>query len=168
MRKANLSAALILLFAGGWTTRAQDTSQRPEIYVVNTADLKTSPQRTSPLLAVPSPSGGWVLEIVTSGGFAGQRRFGSVASNGTTTCSPECGFDRRRTIQSLTERLRGAATWTWVDSVSDVCRDCVITQVYLWLREPDGSVRMFRSRWDVTTATRMDRNIRDLSELTFQ
>jgi hypothetical protein len=60
------------------------------------------------------------------------------------------------------------ATWTWADSVSDVCRDCLITQVYRWLREPDGVVRMFRARWDVTTATRMDRNIRELRDRTFQ
>ena len=66
MHKAHLSAALMLLFAGAWTTRAQDTAQRPEIYVVNAADMKTSPQRTSPLLTVPTPSGGWVLEIVRS------------------------------------------------------------------------------------------------------
>jgi len=168
VRKEHLSAALMLLFAGAWTTRAQDTSQRPAIYVVNAADLKASPQRTSPLLAVPTPSGGWVLEIVRSGGLAGQHRFESIASDGATTCSPECAFDGSRTIRTLTELLRGAATWTWADSVSDVCRDCLITQVYLWLREPDGVVRMFRARWDVTTATRIDRNIRELRDRTFQ
>lgn len=168
MRKAHRSAALILLLAGAWPTQAQDSSHRPEVYVVNAADLKTSPQRTSPLLAVPTPAGGWVLEIVTGGGFAGQHRFESVASDGTSSCSPDCAFDRPRTIRALTERLRDAPTWTWADSVSDVCRDCTITQVYLWLREPDGSVRMLRARWDVTTATRTDRNIRELMNATSQ
>ena len=172
MPKAHLSVALMMLFAGAWTTRAQDTSQEPprprEISVVRAADLKASTQERSPLLSVPTPPGGWVLEIVTSGGFAGPQHVQSVGSDGTATCLPDCAFNGPRAIRTLTERIRRAATWTWADSVSDVCRDCLITQVYLWLREPDGSVRMLRARWDVTTAPRMDQNIRELKDLAFQ
>ena len=60
--------------------------------------------------------------------------------------------------------VRTAHERGWTNAVSSVCSDCVETQLSVWRREADGTVRMFMTRWDSTTAGRADATLRELSE----
>jgi len=115
--------------------------------------------------AVPADANGWVVEIVTRGGIMGGTRRTVLYSTGSLTCSTACGAPARPALRSVSTSVAAAANGVWTSlPLSEFCSDCLVTQLSLWRRDRDDSVRAFTARWDSTNAGAIDPALRQLHD----
>ncbi|MBZ5535791.1 MAG: hypothetical protein LAO31_07540 [Acidobacteriia bacterium] len=105
---------------------------------------------------VPEAENGWVVQVITRGGFNGAGR-GDIAitSKGVVNCTPPHAKCRNEltpeALQRLAQIVTRAKPSNWGGSTVGNCMDCYFTVLALRRREADGKVRAYFVIWDDTT-----------------
>ena len=132
--------ALILVFSliGGWT---QVTAQ----------------------LALPDGNGGWVVQVVTSGGFSGTGGGDfTISSQGKILCSAQMSCPKNFVIadfQPLVEIIRPDVLPVLPPAVVSLCRDCITRTITIRRRDSIGVVHTYTASWDDTTKSKLPQEV---------
>ena len=118
----------------------------------------------SQMPALPITAGAWAVEVVTSGGLMGLTKRTAVDSGGALACPANCVAPVRRQLDALAAALKSAEGVQWTLSRSDICRDCMVYTVSIWVRNEDGSVRTRSASWDSVTTGQVPAAVRQLHE----
>ena len=112
----------------------------------------------------PTRAGAWAVEVVTGGGLTGLTKRTAVDSGGTIACPASCVAPVRRQLDAVAAAVKSAERLEWTRSRSDMCRDCMIYRVSIWVRNEDGSVRTRSASWDSVTTAQVPSEVRQLHE----
>ena len=119
----------------------------------------------SQMPAFPTASGAWALEVVTGGGLTGLTKRTMIDSDGMVACPQNCVAPARSRLELIGAAVRSAEELIWTHSVSEFCRDCMVTRLSLWIRNSDGSVRTFSALWDSVSVGSVPTAVRELHGL---
>jgi len=138
----------------------------------------TSPENAS-TATVPDSRAQWTVEVQTSGGFSGQGIGGfTVTASGNLICSAPTPCARqipRSALQSLNGLVNLAnlpqpiqiSTLNLlipVQSVQGVCSDCIMTTMFLRIRDSKGIEWSYSVSWDPTTLSSVPLDFRQIFE----
>jgi hypothetical protein len=151
-KRAGVIAAMIF-----FTTKLNLEAQTPVL---------PSPQENVAAAPIPDSRAEWTVEVLTSGGLNGLGRGGfSVTSAGEFACSGTTPCTRqipKPTLKSLedfinlvnlppTLRIPDPNLPIRIPASPSVCSDCVVTTMYLRIRDSKGILWIYTASWDVTT-----------------
>ena len=117
-------------------------------------------------LALADTPGAWIVEVTTTGGFAGGGSGNlAVRADGTTSCSPPigCAAARDAELTKIADAVARVTSTTWVRPASGGrCFDCVTTTLTLRNRETDGTERIATFSWNVADMKDLPADVRSV------
>jgi hypothetical protein len=163
-----------VLAEGGLQSQASEPAQapteRPTVTVINVRDVPDPVMQMSQQLppsrmpAIPATSGAWAVEVVTGGGLMGLTKRTAVDSGGALACPASCVAPVRRQLDALAAAVKDAEGLQWTQARSDICRDCMVYRVSIWVRNDDGSIRSRSASWDSVSLGQVPAEVRQLHE----
>lgn len=122
------------------------------------------------LADLPEGKDVWVLNVATSGGFAGQGEGNvTVFSGGNIECSPLAAPCRKslppQLFSSLEQAVREAKPEKWGGTIQSACSDCYQTALVLRRRAPGEAEQVYIAYWDDATARDAPADARRIYEI---
>ena len=111
----------------------------------------------------PSGSTAWLVQVFTSGGFAGSGAgdFG-ITSEGRMVCSPETPLCPQqveiRALEMLIDLVPSISPPVGAAAIG-LCNDCLERTIVIRRRSRDGTERTYRASWNDLTTSSVSREI---------
>jgi hypothetical protein len=141
------------------------------------APVLPAPQEDVAAASTPDSRAQWTVEILTSGGLDGQGRggfrvtsAGEFACNSTTPCTRQIQKPTLKSLESFiiaanlppTLQIPDRNLPIRIQTSPSVCSDCIVTTLYLLIRDSKGIQWIYTASWDLTTQSSIPPDFRQI------